>query len=138
MLVKVWAIHYRCHRHHISTFQKYLKDYMEIIPILINMLKPSQTGTISYLCIPRTLDSARHKLGIYLFWSRWVHEWFCPAAIFVLYIAGDTNHQGLNIFLFCCNDIVCVQNTPKLCYFIFNARYYTWKIKSVTLKFIWI
>ena len=32
--------------------------------------------------------------------------------MFVLYIAGDTNHQGLSIFMLRYNDTVCMQTTP--------------------------
>lgn len=131
VLAKVWTIHGRYHRHLISTFQRYLKDYMEIIPFLINMLEPTQTITISWFFFaypaPWTVPSINQAL---IYFGGGINR-FCADAIFVLYIAGDTNHQGLSIFMFHCNDTACMQTSPKM-YFVFNARCYTWKTKCYT------
>lgn len=34
--------------------------------------------------------------------------------------------------MFHCNDTACMQTSPKMCYFVFNARCYTWKTKCYT------
>lgn len=42
-----------------------------------------------------------------------MNTWMILSWTIVLYIVGDIIHQGLNAFLFCRNDIACVQ-TPNL------------------------
>lgn len=108
---------------------------MEIIPFLINILKPTDSNffLIFFFADPAPWTVPSIKPGIDLFFvekKRQINR-FCADAIFVLYIAGDTNHQGLSIFMFHCNDTACMQTSPKMCYFVFNARCYTWENKML-------
>lgn len=111
---------------------------MEIILIPFNVLTSPQTGHIScfYLCILSTLDSAQNKPSLVS--SR--TEEYINVFVLILYLSCRWLEILITVtgtyFYFAVIMLLVCKLLVSCFYFIFSARYYTQKIKSLILKFM--